>query len=233
MPRLFVPKDQLPFITGSDVHYLKDVLRVKPSDELEIIDGSGTVYSAIVSSIHKDKIKLEIINSAKSEAELKTKIILAQSLPKSKKMDFIVQKCTELGVSEIIPVVSERSVAKGEKSGRWQKIAKEAAEQSGRALIPKISALTDFQSLLKKKNEFDLALIPWELEKTNKLKAILQNSSPKNIIILIGPEGGFSSQEIEQAKAAGFIPVSLGKRILRAETAGLAILSMIMYELDN
>ena len=148
-------------------------------------------------------------------------------------MDFIVQKCTELGVSEIIPVVSERSVAKGEKSGRWQKIAKEAAEQSGRALIPKISALTDFKSLLKKKNEFDLALIPWELEKTNKLKAILQNSSPKNIIILIGPEGGFSSQEIEQAKAAGFIPVSLGKRILRAETAGLAILSMIMYELDN
>jgi len=232
MPRIFVPQDQLPFITGSDVHYLKDVLRIKPGDEIEILDGSGTIYSAKINNIQKDKIKLDIIRSSKSETEPKVEITLAQSLPKAKKMDFIIQKCTELDVSEIIPVITERSISKGEKTARWQKIAIEAAEQSGRASIPKVASLIDFKSLLKKAKEFDLALIPWEMEKTNRLKTILQKSSFRNIIMLIGPEGGFSSQEIAEAKTAGFIPISLGKRILRAETAGMAMLSMMMYELD-
>ena len=232
MPRIFVPQDQLPFITGSDVHYLKDVLRIKPGDEIEILDGNGTIYSATINNIQKDKIKLDIIRSSKSETEPAVGITLAQSLPKAKKMDFIIQKCTELGVSEIIPVITERSISKGEKTARWQKIAIEAAEQSGRASIPKVASLIDFKSLLKKAKEFDLALIPWEMEKTNRLKTILQKSSFRNIIMLIGPEGGFSSQEVAEAKAAGFIPISLGKRILRAETAGMAMLSMMMYELD-
>jgi len=232
MPRIFVPQDQLPFITGSDVHYLKDVLRIKPGDEIEILDGNGTIYSATINNIQKDKIKLDIIRSSKSETEPAVGITLAQSLPKAKKMDFIIQKCTELGVAEIIPVITERSISKGEKTARWQKIAIEAAEQSGRASIPKVASLIDFKSLLKKAKEFDLALIPWEMEKTNRLKTILQKSSFRNIIMLIGPEGGFSSQEVAEAKAAGFIPISLGKRILRAETAGMAMLSMMMYELD-
>jgi 16S rRNA (uracil1498-N3)-methyltransferase len=232
MPRIFVPQDQLPFITGSDVHYLKDVLRIKPGDEIEILDGIGTIYLAKINNIQKDKIKLDIIRSSQSETEPEVEITLAQSLPKAKKMDFIIQKCTELGVSEIIPVITERSISKGEKTARWQKIAIEAAEQSGRASIPKVASLIDFKSLLKKAKEFDLALIPWEMEKTNRLKTILQKSSFRNIIMLIGPEGGFSSQEIAEAKTAGFIPISLGKRILRAETAGMAMLSMMMYELD-
>lgn len=232
MPRIFVPQDQLPFITGSDVHYLKDVLRIKPGDEIEILDGIGTIYLAKINNIQKDKIKLDIIRSSQSETEPEVEITLAQSLPKAKKMDFIIQKCTELGVSEIIPVITERSISKGEKTARWQKIAIEAAEQSGRASIPKVASLIDFKSLLEKAKEFDLALIPWEMEKTNRLKTILQKSSFRNIIMLIGPEGGFSSQEIAEAKTAGFIPISLGKRILRAETAGMAMLSMMMYELD-
>lgn len=233
MPRIFVPQDQLPFITGSDVHYLRDVLRIKPNDEIEILDGSGTVYLATINNVQKDRIKLNIIRSTKSEIESELEITLAQSLPKAKKMDFIIQKCTELGVSEIIPMITERSVSKAEKAVRWQKIAKEAAEQSGRASIPKLANMIDFHSLIKKAKEFDLALIPWEMEKENRLKDILQKSRFKKIIILIGPEGGFSSQEVEAAKTAGFISISLGKRILRTETAGMAILSMIMYELDG
>ncbi|MDD5594155.1 MAG: RsmE family RNA methyltransferase, partial [Candidatus Margulisbacteria bacterium] len=135
---------------------------------------------------------------------------------------------------KIIPMMSERSVAKEAKLPRWQKIAKEAAEQSKRAIIPQISPLSKFEDVLKLKDQFDLALIPWESEKETTLRFILTTQPPNNlttILVLIGPEGGFSEKEIASAKNAGLISVSLGKRILRTETAGLAVLSSIMYEL--
>ena len=151
-------------------------------------------------------------------------------------MDFVVEKCTELGVSQIVPMLTERTVAKEAKLDRWRKLAKEAAEQSGRTVIPAIASLTPFEEILKMKSQFDLALIPWELEKENTLKIVLKTGGQANrktdrLLVLIGPEGGFSQKEISLAKEAGLISVSLGERILRAETAGMAVLSAIMYEL--
>ncbi|MBN2057582.1 MAG: 16S rRNA (uracil(1498)-N(3))-methyltransferase [Candidatus Saganbacteria bacterium] len=253
MHRFFVSKEQIPEITGSDAHQIIHVLRLKPGAELKLLDGSGTAYQAKISSMSKDKVTCEITGSRAQNPEPRTQITIAQCLPKGRKMDLIVQKCTELGAARIIPVLSERTVAKGEKLDRWHKIAKEAAEQSGRATVPQIDPLTKFEGVLTISKDFDLCLIPWELEKELTLKKILgprtcltgrqaqnlepntQNPEPKNpsIMVIIGPEGGFSQAEVDQAKKNGFTPISLGQRILRTETAGLAILSMISYELEQ
>lgn len=233
MHRYFVEKDQLPVITGSDVHHIKDVLRMKVGNKLEMFDGTGTIYVAQISGIGKEKVVCNILSSRREGTEAKLKVTLAQCLPKAKKMDFIIQKCTELGADKIIPTLSERSISKGEKLERWKKIAKEAAEQSARASIPEIAPLTKFEDVLKMRSQFDLALIPWELEKKNTLKKHFADNRINgytDILIMIGPEGGFSREEVELARSAGFIPVSLGPTILRTETAGMAILSMINYE---
>lgn len=238
-PRLFVPKEQLPVISGSDVHYLKNVLRLKPGDQLELFDGSGNIFEAQINRIEKNRIICKILSSHHKETEPKIKVALAQSLPKASKMDFIVQKCTELGADKIIPMLSERSIPKSAKPDRWRKLAKEAAEQCTRATIPEIANLQTFEEVLKSAKQYNLALIPWELEKDLSLKQSLHSlllpllPPLPHILILVGPEGGFSQKEIELAKQTGFIPVSLGPRILRTETAGLAILSMINYEYEQ
>jgi 16S rRNA (uracil1498-N3)-methyltransferase len=232
MPRFFVSKDQPSVITGSDAHQIRNVLRLKVGDKLELLDGTGSVYTAEIETIEKNKVSCNVLDSRKQTAESKTQVTLAQCLPKAKKMDLIIQKCTELGVAKIIPTLSERAIAKGEKLPRWQKIAKEAAEQSGRASIPEISPLTKFEDVLKLKDQYDLALIPWELEKETTLKKVLSTHRPNHLLIVIGPEGGFSQKEIEQAQQAGCQPISLGRNILRTETAGLAVMAMIMYELE-
>ncbi|MDD5383148.1 MAG: 16S rRNA (uracil(1498)-N(3))-methyltransferase [Candidatus Margulisbacteria bacterium] len=235
MPRFFVAQEQIPVITGADVHHIRDVLRLKIGDKLELSDGAGKIYEARISQIKKTEIICGIIASHQAESEPLAKVTLAQALPKGQKMDFVIEKGVELGVDRIIPVVTERTIGKKAKLDRWRKLAKEAAEQSGRAIIPEISPPASFDEVLKMQPDFDLALIPWELEKDNSLKEILSSSKAQNtnykILILIGPEGGFSHQEIDQAKAAGFQSVSLGKRILRTETAGLAALAAIIYEL--
>jgi 16S rRNA (uracil1498-N3)-methyltransferase len=235
MPRVFVPKEQLPFIIGSDAHYLKDVLRSKPGDLIDLLDGTGMIYRAKITKLEKDRISCEIISSQEAKSEPAVKITLAQALPKGHKMDFIVEKCTELGVSRIIPVLTERAVAKSAKLERWRKIAKEAAEQSGRAIIPEIYELTTFDDILKLSKDYALAIIPWEAEENISLKSTLTTYPPNHlstILVLIGPEGGFSQKEVEKAKKAGFESVSLGKRILRAETAGMATLAMVLYAAD-
>jgi 16S rRNA (uracil1498-N3)-methyltransferase len=235
MPRIFVAQEQFPDITGSDVHYVRDVLRMKVRDKLELLDGTGMVYEAEIKEIKKEKIVCEIVESGNSKVESRTQITLAQALPKASKMDFVIEKCVELGVHRIIPVLTERTVGKNAKLDRWRKLAKEAAEQSGRTIIPEIAELTDFSSVLKMKGRYDLALLPWELEKERtlkqSLKSLLLPQFPQ-ILVLIGPEGGFSQAEVKQAQATGWQTVSLGKRILRTETAGMAVLSTIMYELE-
>lgn len=235
MHRFFIAQDQIPVITGSDVHHIKDVLRLNVGDQLELLDGTGKIYSAKISKIKKDKIVCQILSSGAREVEPGLKVTLAQCLPKARKMDLIIQKCTELGVHQIVPTLSERSIARGEKLTRWRKIAREAAEQSGRSVIPEIFSLSSFEDVIKMNGQFDLKLIPWELEKENTLKNTLATGRPADrktgrLLVLVGPEGGFSQKEIESARSAGFIPISLGPRILRAETAGMAILSMINYE---
>lgn len=232
MHRLFISKDQIPVISDSDVHHIRDVLRMNAGDQLELLDGTGKVYETKISKIEKGKIICEVVSSHLEESESRVKVTLAQALPKARKMDFIIEKCVELGVHQIIPVLTERTVPKSAKLDRWQKLSKSAAEQSGRAIIPEICPLTRFEEVLRLREKFDLALIPWELEKKITLKKALKNLISPNILIAIGPEGGFSQKEIELAKKAGFMSVSLGKRILRSETAGMAVLSAIMYELE-
>lgn len=231
MHRFFVNKEQIPVITGSDAHQIKDVLRMKTGDKIDLLDGTGAVYACRIKTIQKNKVDCEILEKRAPGEELPIKLALAQCLPKGKKMDLIIQKCTELGISRIIPTLSERSIAKAGKPERWKKIAKEAAEQCGRTSIPEISPLTKFEDVLKLKTPCALALIPWELEKEITLKQMLKDRKSSDIFVLIGPEGGFSRKEIELAVDAGFTPVTLGKAILRTETAGMAILAAIRYEL--
>ena len=229
-------------ITGGDVNHIKNVLRLKSEDELICFDGKGMEYLCSITSIEKDMVKTGIISSKKADTEPSVKITLAQGLPKSSKMDYIIQKTVELGVHKIIPVSTERTIAKGEKLERWRKIAKEASEQCGRAIIPEVSPVLNFNEFLVPapslsrgiSTYFDLKLIPWENEKQISLKTILKEHPAANsIALLIGPEGGFSKQEIKEAVDQGFKPVSLGKRILRTETAAVSAVSNILYELDS
>jgi len=228
-------------ITGSDARQIQKVLRAKIGDKLIICDGKSKSYEAEVSDIKKDSISLNILKELNEETEPKVKITLAQCLPKGSKIDFIIQKSVELGVFDIIPVSSERSISKIEgkedkKKERWQRIAKEAAEQSGRQIIPQIHAPISFDELLKSSNKYALKLIPWELEKESLLRGVLNSVETchgMSLQVIIGPEGGFSQEEINKAKSAGFTSISLGKRILRTETAGIAILSNIFYELEG
>jgi 16S rRNA (uracil1498-N3)-methyltransferase len=220
-------------ITGSDFNHIKNVLRKKPGDKIICFGSSGAEYETEILSIEDDSLRLRILKTTKKDTEPAIKISLAQSLPKSSKMDDIIQKSTELGVFEIIPVVSERTVAKGEKLERWNKIAKESAEQSGRVHVPRVRPVVTFDGFLGSCDNYDLKLMPWECEQTRTLKAEL--SASKNIgsaLVLIGPEGGFSPSEAEKAAKKGFISVSLGKRILRTQTAGPAVLAMISYEME-
>lgn len=237
MSRFFISKDAISgktiTITGADYNHIKNVLRKSAGDKVICFDSSGTEYDSRLSSIEKEMLTLDIFNESKKNVEPGIKITLAQALPKSSKMDDIVQKSTELGVFEIIPVTTERSIPKSEKNERWNKIAKESAEQSGRVHVPQIKNTVSFDELLKSCGNYDLKLLPWECESSRSLKAELINSkSASSILILIGPEGGFSPAEAEKAALKGFKSVSLGKRILRTQTAGPATLAMILYEME-
>ena len=244
MHRFFIPKEQITkdqvIITGSDVNHIKNVLRLKAGDKIEVFDSSQNNYLIEITSYSHELIRGNIISKQSSNLESSIKITLAQCLVKGKKMDLIIKMATELGVYKIIPVISERSIPKIEekeekKIEHWQGIAKEAAEQSGRNLVPKIESLKRIDDL--NPSGYDLAIMPWEGEKTKSLKEILMHASAPvhqcAILVLIGPEGGFSLSEAESAKKAGFTTVSIGKRILRCETAALATLSQIFYELEN
>lgn len=241
--RFFVPPHQISksslTISGADVNQIKNVLRLQAGDKIEVLDGTGKVYSATIKNILKDEILCEISSSRSMGSEPSLVITLIQSVPRESKMDFIIQKCTELGVSKIIPVISERTIIKlGEEKkdkrlARWRKIAKEAAEQSGRGKIPEITEVVNLSEALKQAKNHDLSIIPYEMEEDSSIKNILiKNKEIRSIMLAIGPEGGFSKEEVENAKKSGFRSVSLGKRILRTETAGMAALSMINYEFE-
>ncbi len=234
MHRFFTTASDFPVVTGGDAHQIKDVLRMTPGDLIELLTGDGQVHEAKIVHLAKGRVECEVISSHTDESEPKVKITLAQALPKARKMDLIIEKCVELGVNRIIPMLSERTIAKEAKLERWQKIAKEAAEQAKRAVIPQVSELRKFGDVLKLKKQFDLALIPWEEEKELSLKkALASHRASSSILLLIGPEGGFSAAEVAAAQKEDFVSVSLGKRILRTETAGLTALAAINYELDS
>ncbi len=221
-------------------HILK-VLRLNIGDCVEISDGCGYVYIAEIQSISESAIDLKLLEKRKSEAEPDVKITLFQSIPKSDKMEIIIQKTVELGITEIVPVISQRTVVRlhskneQKKLERWRKIASEAAKQCKRGIIPNVHPPISFEQMLEQICQYDFVVIPYEKEKELGLKDLLKNRGPawKKIGIVIGPEGGFAEEEISTAKRAGAVSVTLGPRILRTETAGFVALSIFMYEIGD
>jgi len=225
-------------LTGEESKYIARVLRLVEGETVIISSPTGPEYLTTIAAIEKKSVLLKVENIDETDRESGLDITLCQSLPKSKKMDLIIQKCTELGVRSFVPFTSSRSVSRpdgregAEKVKRWEKIALEACRQCGRRFIPPVESVIKFDDLLRgmggAHSEKTLRLIPWESEDNMGLRQ-LAHSEVEKVILLIGPEGGFSNEEVDRAKEAGFIPVSLGKRLLRTETAGLAAVSMLQY----
>lgn len=228
-------------ITGSDVNHLKNVLRVKIGEELLVSDGQGKDYMCKVNSIDDNEICAEIISDEFSGTELPTRFYLFQGLPKSDKMEMIIQKAVELGCYEIIPVSTSRSIVKLDKKKedaklkRWNAISESAAKQSRRSIIPNVHGVMTFKEALEYAKDFDINLIPYENFKdmTETKKAIDKIGPSGDVGIFIGPEGGFEESEVDMAVSMGVERISLGKRILRTETAGMAILSVLMFRIEE
>lgn len=228
-------------ILTEDLSHIKKVLRMEAGDEALVFDGTGAEYKVKIVEIGTDEVRCSILEKSFSESEPKVKVSLYQGIPKSDKMEQIIQKCTELGVCEVIPVKMDRCVAKLEKSSdklkRWQKISREAVKQCGRGIIPEVKEPISFKEAVLELKEKELNVMPYEMlgyEGEKGLRELLtENKSAKEIGIIIGPEGGFSDLEATMAKEQGINMVGLGKRILRTETAGSTLLSVIMYEFNE
>lgn len=229
-------------ITGKDVNHIKNVLRMKPGEELVVSNGlDGKEYHCGIAEWYEDKIICDLFFIKEEGTEPASKIYLFQGLPKADKMELIIQKAVELGVYEIIPVASRRAVVKLDekraksKAARWQGIAEAAAKQSKRGIIPKINDVMSFQEAIAYSSCARVKMIPYELAQgMNKTKELIGRIKPgEPVAVFIGPEGGFAVEEIEAAMQAGIEPVTLGRRILRTETAGMAVLSVIMYHLEQ
>ena len=221
--------------------HISRVLRMGRGDMLTLCDGKGMDYEAEIENITADCIECGIVKKQKSNSEPDIKVTLVQGIPKASKMDYIIQKMTELGISRIIPCTLARCVVKLEnrkaeekKTERWQKISEEAAKQSGRGIIPEVSMPMSLDRVIDEICGCDIVFVPYECEEENNLRDVLTSCpNPKNAAFIIGPEGGFDISEIEKIRNAGITTVTLGKRILRTETAGEAALAMIMYEIGD
>ena len=227
-------------ISGDDVNHIKNVLRAVTGDKLIVSDGSGNEYTVCIDNIYKDKISAAIIEAAKNRTEPPVEVTLFQGIPKSDKMDTIIQKSVELGISRIVPVITERTVVRFDNSRdmeakvkRWQRISLEAAKQCNRGVVPVVELPLKFDKALEAFREYSLKLIPYEIEREKGIREYLKEYTEGKICFFIGPEGGFTDNEIDRAIKNDIIPVTLGPRILRTETAGAAVLSILMYELGD
>lgn len=226
-------------IAGDDVAHISKVLRLKEDDEITVCDSDGTDCICSISSVSKTEVKAWILSKSKSVTEPPVKVTVFQGVPKGDKLDTVVQKCVELGAVKIVPVAMKRSVAQikdnDKKKMRLQKIALEASKQSSRAIVPQIENVMSFSEAVKYASEiYDLKLLPYEDESVLSIKTVLRASAnAENICIFIGPEGGFDTSEVELARENGFSVVSMGPRIMRTETAPLAALTAVMYELGD
>jgi len=246
MPKFFVKENQINenkvILIGEDVKHIANVLRKETGENLNIcnIDTSEN-FLCQITKIDKENIECEVIEKLKSETEPNTEITIFQGLPKAEKMELIIQKCTELGVTTFVPVTMERCVVKldnkteNKKIERWQKIAETAAKQSGRDIIPKIENLVNLKKVCNLIEKYDIVLLAYENEEKCTLKEVLNNVKNMHNLrvgVIIGPEGGIDSKEVEELKKAGAKTITLGKRILRTETVGISMTSIILYELD-
>jgi 16S rRNA (uracil1498-N3)-methyltransferase len=237
--RFFVSPNQinegLVRITGPDVKHIATVLRLGRGSVLTILDGRGKSYAAVIQELGRDEVVCAINQELPATPACPVKVTLVQGIPKGDKMDLIIQKGTELGVSRVIPLLCRRTVVKlaGDrvlrKRERWQRIALEAAKQCRRPDVPEVAEPAELDQVLGGLPVNCTALIPWEEENNDSLKELLDNNNvAEEIYIFIGPEGGFTAEEVDEARAAGVRPVTLGPRILRTETAGIAVLTMVL-----
>lgn len=243
MNRFFVEKQNIfedyALVRGEDVKHISRVLRMKEGEPLLLCDGVSMEYMGVLASISEDEIRVQLTQGHACENELPYKVTLLQGLPKAGKMEWIIQKCTELGVHEVLPVSAARSVVRisekefEKKRARYEKVAAEAAKQSQRGAQPRVLGLKSFEDI--DYSAYDLILLFYEEEKKRTLKSVLQNlkEKPAHIALIIGPEGGIEREEADRILSKGGVAVSLGKRILRTETAGMAALSMLQYELGE
>lgn len=234
--------DKTVVITGADVNHIKNVLRMKPGEEISVSNGmDGKEYRCGIRLLQEEHIVCELRFIKEGAVELPVKVYLFQCLPKADKMEWIVQKAVELGVYEIIPVASARCVVKLDskkadaKVARWQGIAEAAAKQSRRAVIPRIAEVISFSQAVKMAENMDVRLIPYEMaEGMEKTRKLIENLQPaQSIAVFVGSEGGFEEGEVQYAMECGIVPITLGGRILRTETAGMVVLSWIMYRMES
>ena len=220
------------YLSQPESHHIRNVLRMRCGEEIIVCDHVGAEYKGVLEGLD-DKCCVRIISLLNNVAEPDLKLTLCQCMPKGDKMEWIIQKCTELGVSRVIPVLSARCVSRPEgrdavkKRERWQKIAEQASKQCGRSVVPALENITPLRALPHSGRRF----LAYELENSVSL-ANIDLSNERELFLLIGPEGGFEEQEIGQARNAGAVPVTLGRRILRTETAGITTLSILMYHLE-
>lgn len=228
-------------ITGSDVNHIKNVLRMQVGEEINVSNGiDGKEYRCAITELGEE-IVCELRFVKEDGVELPSKIYLFQGLPKSDKMELVIQKAVELGVYEVIPVSMARSIVKidekkkASRVARWQEIAKAAAKQSKRGIIPQVHDIISYKQAVEYAKDLDVKLIPYEMaEGMAYTKSIIEAIQPgESIGFIIGPEGGIDDKELTIAKEAGFKEITLGKRILRTETAGLTVMSILMYQLEG
>jgi len=228
-------------ITGSEVKHITKVLRMEAGDRLILLDAGGVRFLATILSAHPREVRVRLDKVLPKPAPSPVEIVLCQALLKSGAMDYVIQKTSELGVDCILPFSSERTVVKlaedlaGNRVTRWRQIARSSTKQSGRLKPPEIENVQSFEQLMESwRGKNVLKVIFWEEEGSNHLKSLLRREGVSRTVVgVVGPEGGFGRKEIEAALHAGFLPVSLGKRILRAETAGIAMVTIVQYELGD
>lgn len=234
--------DKSVIILGGDVNHIKNVLRMKVGEELSVSNGQdGKEYRCGIRALEEDRVVCELRFVKEDNVELPARVYLFQGLPKADKMELIVQKAVELGVYQVIPVTTKRCVVKlddkkaASKTARWQGIAEAAAKQSKRAIVPEVTQVLSFKQAVEKAAGMQVRMIPYELaEGMEKTRAVFENLKPgEDIAVFIGPEGGFDESEISFAVENGIEPVTLGRRILRTETAGMTVLSWIVYQLEG
>lgn len=242
--RFFVSPQQIgseeAVLDGSTARQMSKVLRLQQGDAITLLDGTGNVYHAQITAISAQGVRARIQSQEANTNEPALRVVLASCVPKNDQIELIVQKCTELGISEIVLVRSERTVVRldepdlDRKLERWRKIATEAAEQCGRSIVPRLRGVIGFAALVGMIGEFPLAIVAWEEENALSLRdALRQRAGVGSVLIVIGPEGGLTEREVELAKSAGAVSVSLGGRLLRTDTAAIATCAAVMYEIEG
>jgi len=244
MSRFFAPRENIKgdtiYIDGQEARHIINVMRLAINDKVVVFDGTGKEYVGFIKEMKPRALSVGIVETRIPKAEQLPSITLAQSLPKKDKMDYIVEKSTELGVTSILPVISERTVTRldeaksDERLKRWQRIAKEASKQCGRQDIPEIKPIKKYYNAVDNIDKYDLTLMACLSEETTSIKQAIRDFNTGKIIIFIGPEGDFTPDEIRMAKDNSSCKfISLGRRVLKSDTAGLYLLSILNYELST